>query len=217
MSARRFFVTGTDTDVGKTRVTAALAHALKADGLVRIVKPVQTGLEPDVAGDAHDAARLAGCAFAEIARYRLPADPWNAALAEGREPPHVAKLAAHISAFSETLVIEGAGGIAVPLNAAETYADLARALDARTIVVVGLKLGCINHARLTLAFLAQAKVAVAGIVFCERFGPVGDSYRTDATRALASHAPLLASLPHDTDDGRALASASAALRALVAR
>jgi dethiobiotin synthase len=206
--APRFFVTGTDTDVGKTRVTAGLAAALARSRAVRIVKPVQTGVTAREIGDAQAAAALAGCAASECLRFRRPADPWSAALAEGREPPTVADLVRRIDMFSETLVIEGAGGIAVPLNEQETFADLAYALGARAVIVVGLRLGCISHARLTIAYLRAHAVAIEGLVFNERYEAVDDAYRSDVTRALADDAPLLGVTAFDADATRSVRAAA---------
>ncbi|HEY4434113.1 MAG TPA: dethiobiotin synthase, partial [Candidatus Cybelea sp.] len=111
----RYFVTGTDTDVGKTRVAASLALALAHAGKDPvIVKPVQTGLGPLEEGDAQCAARLASVAFVEIARYEKAADPWSAALAQGREPLAARALADALDALDGALVVEGAGGIMAP-------------------------------------------------------------------------------------------------------
>ncbi len=212
----RYFITGTDTDVGKTRVTAGLAHALVASrahatpqGRVTIVKPVQTGLPEGEPGDAALAAALAGCGYEEFVRFRKPADPWNAAFAEGREPPTVTELATRIDALDGALVVEGAGGIAVPLNAHETFLDLARACALPTLVVVALRLGCINHARLTLDALVAAGVPLAGIVLNDRFGTSDDDYVADVERALGDHATILGILAFDDDDARGMHAAAA--------
>ncbi len=201
-AVRSYFVTGTDTDVGKTSVTAGVARALTAAGASpTIVKPVQTGLAAGEAGDAARAARLAGCAFLEFERYAAPADPWSAALAEGRPPPRAADLAGRLAATPGVLVVEGAGGIAVPLNADETFADLGRLAHLPAIVVVGLRLGCISHAILSAAFLRAHGVAIAGAFLVERFGPVGDAYVADVTRGIGGHLPLLGVVPYAGPDG----------------
>lgn len=141
----RLFVTG--TDVGKTRVTAAVARRLvMGSERPTIVKLVQTGL----AGDAAEAAALAGCPFAEIARFARPADPWSAALAAQCEPLDAATLAGRLDAVADPLLIEGAGGAAVPLNARESLTDVSALARCDALVAVGLRLGCINHALLTL-------------------------------------------------------------------
>jgi dethiobiotin synthetase len=199
--ARRYFVTGTDTDVGKTRVTAGLARALVTCGSApTIVKPIQTGVAAGEPGDAARAARLAGCAFVEFERYALPADPWSAALAEGREPPVVRDLARRLAKLGGDVVVEGAGGIAVPLGPGETFADLAAAVGLRTIVVVGLRLGCINHALLSVAFARARGIVPAGYLLVERWGSVGAAYVADVRRAIEPAAPVLGTVPCDEEE-----------------
>jgi dethiobiotin synthase len=208
----RYFVTGTDTDVGKTRVTAALAAALVQTGHTpTIVKPVQTGLPPNVPGDAAEAAALAGCAARELARYALPADPWSAALAENATPPTAATLAAQIDTIPGDLIIEGAGGIAVPLNATETLADLAAATQAEVIVAVGLRLGCINHTLTTLLYARTAGLRVVGVVLVERWRAYTPAERDDITRPIARHARILGLIDHDPNAHRSVAQGAAML------
>jgi dethiobiotin synthase len=198
---RRYFITGTDTDVGKTRVTAGFARALVALGASpTVVKPVQTGLLPGEEGDAQRAARLAGCASREYVRFALPADPWAAALAEGRPFVTVAEIAERLAAERGDLVVEGAGGIAVPFGPGETYGDLAAAAALRTVVVVGLRLGCINHALLTAAYLRARGVEPAGAVLVARWEPVGADYVADVRRALAGHLAIYGEVPYDDDE-----------------
>ena len=89
----RYFVTGTDTDVGKTRVTAALALAMKNAGMApTIIKLVQTGLAGGMPGDASRAGKLAGVRFVELSRFEKAADPWSAALAFGLPEVHAGEL-----------------------------------------------------------------------------------------------------------------------------
>jgi dethiobiotin synthetase len=124
----RLFVTGTDTNVGKTRVTAALARAFVMGGeWPTIVKLVQTGLAGNAPGDAAEAGALAGCPFVELARFARSADPWSASLAAQCEPLDAATLAGRLDAFADPLIVEGAGGAAVPLNPRESLADVAAA------------------------------------------------------------------------------------------
>ncbi len=205
----RFFVTGTDTGVGKTRVTAAIASALVARNVrPTVVKLVQTGLAPGACGDASCAAALAGCEFQELARFRLVGDPWNAALAAGCEPLEAGAVAAQLDAFQDPLVVEGSGGVAVPLNERETIAYVAARAQCEAIVVVGLRLGCINHALLTLAYLATHEVTVRGAVFVEAWEPTGETYRREVRRVLEAHVSLLGVMPYDADAARSVASAA---------
>jgi len=220
VSAARTLVLGTDTDVGKTRVTAALALALARGGLrPTIVKPIQTGLAPHERGDAALAAALAGVPCTELRRYALAADPWSAALAAGAPPPRAAELARELdeltAAAAGPLVVEGAGGVAVPLNADETFLDLAAALEAPVLVAIGLRLGCISHARLTLEALATRGVPVAGALLVARFAPADPEHVRQVWRALDAHVAVLGMAPYEPDDARGVAATSALLGALV--
>jgi dethiobiotin synthetase len=177
-------VTGTDTGVGKTLVTAALAAALAARGLrVGVAKPVETGCAR-VAGALYpeDAAALAAAATTSepldvVCPYRF-ADPLAPILAAARAQTtiDVAALVRTLGARAaavDVLLIEGAGGALVPLTSTTTYADLARALDAPVLLVVGSRLGAINHALLSLEILAARGLHVAGYVV-NRMAPDGD-------------------------------------------
>jgi dethiobiotin synthetase len=213
----RLFVTGTDTNVGKTRVTAAVARTFVMCGeRPTIVKLVQTGLASNAPGDAAEAAALAGCPFVELARFARPADPWSASLAAQCEPLDAATLAGRLDAFADPLILDGAGGAAVPLNARESLADVAAHARCDALVAVGLRLGCINHALLTLDYLAARGVAVRGVVFVERWAPMDDAYRAEVERSLTGRAPLLGVVAHDRDAPRSVAAATALFAALVA-
>jgi dethiobiotin synthetase len=191
----RYFVTGTDTDVGKTRVAAALAVALRRAGkMPTIVKVVQTGAAGRAEGDAARAGALAGVPHAELARFEKAADPWSAALAQGATL-RAGDLAARIDALEGPLVVEGSGGMMVPLGEREHLGDVARLARLDVVLVVGLRLGCLNHALLTLEFCRSAGIPVAGAMLVERWGPTDTAYRDDVTRALQGKSPLLGILP----------------------
>ncbi|HEY6484831.1 MAG TPA: dethiobiotin synthase [Candidatus Cybelea sp.] len=201
----RYFVTGTDTDVGKTRVAASLALALARGGQEPvIVKAVQTGLRPLEEGDAQRAARLAGVACIEIARYEKAADPWSAALAQGREPLAARALADALDALDGPLVVEGAGGIMAPLNASEHLGDVAALAHLKTIVAIGLRLGCLSHALLTLRLCRELALSVAGAVLVERWGPAGEAYRSDVVRALQENVRVLGILASAPDEAESI-------------
>ena len=197
----RYLVTGTDTDVGKTRVTAALALALRIGGETpTVVKLVQTGLDPRVPGDAVRAGKLSGCKHVELARFRKPADPWSAALSEGMPTVHAEDLAHVIEGIKGAVVAEGAGGLAVPLNGAQNFGTLAVLAKLELIVVVGLRLGCMNHALLTLALCDQLRLKVAGGVLVDRWENHDASYVADVRRALQGKLEILGILPFDPDE-----------------
>jgi dethiobiotin synthase len=198
---QRYLVTGTDTDVGKTRVTAALAAALRISGEEpTIVKLVQTGLEPGTPGDAARAGRLAQVRHVELARFQKPADPWSAALAEGMPTVHAEDLSRVIAGISGAVVAEGAGGLAVPLNRAQNFATVAVLAKLRIILVVGLRLGCMNHALLTLALCDQLRLNVAGCVLVDRWQRSDSIYADDVRRALQGKIDILGILPFDHDE-----------------
>lgn len=200
-------MTGTDTDVGKTIVTASLAAALRAAGEApTIVKPVQTGLAPDDEGDAARAGRLAGCDHVELARFRKPADPWSAALAEGAPLVSARTLAHAIDGIAGAIVVEGAGGLAVPLDEREHFGHLAVAAGLPIVLAVGLRLGCLNHALLTIGLCDRMRLDVAGLVLVERWGPVAPDYRADVERTLEDKAPSFGILPFAQDEATAVAA-----------
>ena len=199
----RFFITGTDTDAGKTRVAAAVAlalrHSVPQTTAVTIVKPIQTGLAAGEPGDAQTAAHLAGSHVMarELRRFRKPADPYSAALAEGVAPVTCAQLAAEIATIDGALVIEGAGGIAVPLNATETFGDLAAACALPVLIAVGLRLGCINHTLLTAHYLRSRGCSIAGAILVARWQGGTKDHEADVVRCVSKEVPVLATLPHD--------------------
>lgn len=160
------FVTGTDTGVGKTVVCAALAVALRSRGIdAGIVKPVQTG-----EGDAATLKELAGLAeeLEEIAPYsfRAPLAPLAAARLEGREL-ELDEVVARVQALAERhelTLVEGVGGLLVPVGPGWTVADLAVALALPLLVVARPGLGTVNHTLLTLEAARRVGLAIAAVL-----------------------------------------------------
>jgi len=196
----RLYITGTDTDVGKTRVTRMLARALvDAEGDVTIAKLVQTGLGAGVLGDAAEAcADITGCRHVELARFLKPADPWTAALAERRTPPRAPALAAELATIDGPLLAEGSGGVAVPLNADESITDVACWAGLDAVLVVGLRMGCISHALMSIEYLEKRGVRIAGVVLCERWPDTPSDYADDVARILGARARIAGFVPHDS-------------------
>lgn len=165
-------VTGTDTGVGKTVSTAAIAAVLAERGEeVVVVKPAQTGVRPGETGDVALVARLAGIDEThEFVRCTEPMAPRAAARIDGVELPTVAAHAERILALrgpNRRILVEGAGGLLVELDAAgATIADLAAALGplASTVVVCRSGLGTLNHTALVLEAMAGRGLPVAGLV-----------------------------------------------------
>ena len=147
-------ITGTDTEVGKTITTAALAVALQDAGFsVAVVKPVQTGVVAGEPGDVADVVRLTGlAAVAEITRLLNPLAPESAARLEGVWLPTVHEVATRIRRVEADIVlVEGAGGLLVRLDVeGGTVIDLAHELDAEVVVVTREGLGTLNHTGLTV-------------------------------------------------------------------
>ncbi len=205
----RYFVTGTDTDIGKTRVTAAIALALKNAGLnPTVVKVVQTGLTPGVPGDAVRAGKLAGVRSLELARFEKASDPWTAATTFGLMEVHARELADAMAPIERALVAEGAGGIMVPLNAREHFAHVASFAKLEVVIVVGLRIGCLNHAMLTVSMCEQMGLPIAGGVLVERWGAVERSYSDDVTRALQGKLKIFGILPFAVDEAASVEAGS---------
>jgi dethiobiotin synthetase len=169
------FVTGTDTGVGKTLVTAALLHALNRAGLPATgVKPVAAGtvlIDGVMVND--DVAFLAAESGTSLPRelttpYLLheAAAPHIAAALEHVEidAAHLLRCYQQVTQLTDAVVVEGVGGFRVPLNAQVDTADLAAQLDLDLILVVGLRLGCINHALLTAEAIAARGLRLVGWV-----------------------------------------------------
>lgn len=168
---RVLVVTGTDTGVGKTVATAALAVRAAALGSVVAVKPVQTGVLEADDGDAAEVHRLAGCAVRELTALPDPLAPETAARLRGLRLPPVAEHADRIrvlAGFHDTVLVEGAGGLLVRLDSdGGTLLDLVDALAdlaVSVVVVVAAGLGTLNHTGLTVAALRSRGVEPAGLV-----------------------------------------------------
>ncbi len=172
MTARGLFVTGTDTGVGKTRVAVALIHALRARGLrVAAMKPVSAGSAPGELNEDVVALMQAANVEAEVSdvnpyAFADPIAPHIAAQLAGVtiELAIIVAAYARLAAMSDVVVVEGAGGWRVPLNEHEDMADLAQCLGLPVVLVVGLRLGCLNHASLTAESIALRHLPWAGWV-----------------------------------------------------
>ncbi len=202
---RGILITGTDTGVGKTLVTAALAHILTARKLrVGVMKPVETGIEdPTQLGpDARLLAEAARCQapHEQISPYRfqLAASPELAAK-NAKETIHPAEIISAEEQLAEAhdfMLVEGAGGLMVPLRGGYLIADLARELNYPLLVVTRPDLGTINHTLLTIHAARTLDLEVAGMIV-NRMPAAPDAVEESAPHALASlaSADLLAVTP----------------------
>jgi dethiobiotin synthetase len=167
---RAVFVTGTDTGVGKTVVTAALAASTVSAGTrVHVVKPAQTGVGPDEPGDADEVRRLAGVPVSEGVRLRDPLAPDTAARREGVPLPSLeAQRDVVLAAAADVVLVEGAGGVLVRLGDGWDVRDLAASVadtvPVGVVVVVRAGLGTLNHAALTVRAVAERGLPVLGLV-----------------------------------------------------
>jgi dethiobiotin synthetase len=170
----RLFITGTDTGVGKTRVAAALCAAYAGRKRVAAMKPVASGCRQTPAGlrngdaEALLAAMTVSASYGDVNPYAF----------EPAIAPHIAAMEAgccidfglldscyeRLCSQSDAIIIEGAGGWLAPLDAARTFADLAVHWQLDVILVVGLRLGCLNHALLTAEAIERRGLRLAGWV-----------------------------------------------------
>ena len=169
--ARGYFVTGTDTGIGKTTVSCALLHAFAVQGHKVIgMKPIAAGVEN---GKWLDVEQLLAASNVNLTRQQInpyafdpPISPHLAAQQADREIDLTVIQQAYqtLSTQADRVVVEGAGGFLVPLNQQQTGADLAQALNLPVILVVGMRLGCLNHALLTAQAIRIAGLPLAGWV-----------------------------------------------------
>jgi len=201
-----FFVTGTDTDAGKTVISVALIELLKQQGLrVAGMKPVASGCDLTEQGLRNDDAMQ----LMQQANVDLPYKLINPYLFQPAIAPHIAAEQVnttidfariihnyqHIQQQADGVVVEGAGGWFVPLNQQQTIADLAIQLNLPVILVVGIRLGCINHALLSVNAIAQSGLKLHGWIA----NSVTKSNETEAmitTLKQRIDAPCLGHVPH---------------------
>ena len=176
MANKWLFITGTDTDVGKTAIAMGFLWLANSMGLrTAAIKPVAAGCEDTGAGLQNDDALQ----LQAIASHKLPYQQVNPVALEAAVAPHIAAQESGKTLSASRLVgfcrgvailpvdmalIEGAGGWRVPLNDRETLADVARELSCPVVIVVGMRLGCLNHALLTAEAVRRDGLEIAGWV-----------------------------------------------------
>ena len=207
MKARGFFITGTDTGVGKTLVSAAMLHAFSGLGY-RVVgmKPVAAGAEMiDGVRCNEDVLQLRAASNVDadpgwVNPYllRMPVAPHIAADRQGVtiELPRIRDAYEHLAVLADVVVVEGAGGFKVPLSATRDSADLAQYLGLPIILVVGMRLGCLNHALLTAEAIIARGLSLAGWV-ANRIDPDMAAHEENlAALSTRLSCPLLAEFPY---------------------
>ena len=206
--SRGFFITGTDTDVGKTTTALGLMAALQHRGLkVAAMKPVSAGCTQTREGLRNDdAVRLM-----QQASLQLPYELVNPYAFTAPIAPHIAaaqigtrmeitplvKAYQQIAMLADIVIVEGAGGWLVPLNETHTLGDLATALSIPVITVVGLRLGCLNHALLTQASIQAHGLKQAGWVANQLSPEMPFMSENLASLQQRIDAPLLGVVPYD--------------------
>jgi len=168
---KSFFITGTDTDAGKTWATVALMRHFKNQGLAVVgMKPVAAGCEW-IDGQLKNADALLlqqnsseRWSYDEINpyAYELAVSPHLATTQNPVQLDTIIQSFEHLKAKSDVVIVEGAGGWFAPLNNEDDIADLAKKLKIPVIIVVAIRLGCINHARLTFQAVQAANVECTG-------------------------------------------------------
>ncbi len=220
---RGLFITGTDTGVGKTAVTAALAVWYRAQGMdVGVMKPIATGGVPSL--DARLLAQASGVrdpmALINPVCYREPLAPYAAALRSGR-PVNWSAIRTAFRALSTRhafMLVEGIGGLLVPLSRRRTVVELIHLLKLPCLVVARLRLGTLNHTLLTVRYAQQQGLRVLGVVLNAAEPPSRDADARLAERTnprmlqACLSVPLLGVLPYQAAVARGAASPAALAR-----
>lgn len=209
MPGKGLLITGTDTGVGKTLVVCSLAAALRERGLrVAPFKPAETGCATNpITGELipADAVLLRKASGTEadldiICPYRFPTPvaPWIAARQSNVQidPERLQYCYQKLVSLHDVVLVETAGGIMVPLAADYHYGNMAQKLWLPVIVVIGSKLGAINHALLTWAFLQQAGIKIAAWVLNHPYQEVTAATQTNCETLRALLPGPFFSLPH---------------------
>ena len=217
VTSHGLFITGTDTGAGKTLVACALLRAFAHSGLRAVgMKPVATGCR----SEAHDRANEDVAALLAASNVHAAIDLVNPYCFEPAIAPHLAAQQAGCSisvarirecylalaGMADRVVVEGAGGLLVPLSLREDWGDLVKLLDLPVVLVVGMRLGCLNHALLTAEAIRGRGLAFAGWV-ANRIDPDMPCFEGNVqTLRRKLSAPLIGIMPFAPDDAQACAA-----------
>ena len=206
MTAQTWFITGTDTEIGKTWSSAALVMRLQQQGQkVAVMKPVASGCELTAVGLRNEDALLlqTTCeldlpyhwinpyAFAPPIAPHIAAQQVNVTI----EIEKIVQAHQQLQQCADIIIVEGVGGWRVPLNESQSLIDLVKALQAKVVLVVGLKLGCMNHALLTTEVIQHDGCVLQGWI-ANTYDPDYEVQTTVDTLTAQIPAPLLGVLPH---------------------
>ena len=219
------FITGTDTGIGKTFVSVALLHALRGTGLRAVgMKPVASGCVATAEGLRNDDALALQSAssgspdYADVnpLAYAAAVSPHLAAAADGRrvELAPVQAAYARLAACADVVVVEGVGGWLAPLSDTLVAGDLARVLGLPVILVVGLRLGCLNHALLSARAIAADGCTLLGWIGNRIDPAMLEPERNLDTLRTRLPAPCLGVIAHDAATAAAARTLAPVLAAL---
>ena len=211
--ARSWFISGTDTDIGKTCLTAALALASAESGSVSVQKPIQTGAHESPSGwSAPDLVtvdalarsldvQMQGAAADRLPYAFTPACSPHLAAAEADRPicvDRIARAYRRLCSRADTVWVEGAGGLRVPVGPDADMIDIALAILCPVILAVRPGLGTLNHTLLSIDVMAARGVSCAGWVIVHRFPPSDPFIEEDNRAALMARcsAPYLGEIPY---------------------
>ena len=214
-----YFITGTDTNVGKTLVTACLSTLFKSRGEdVGVMKPIETGVDPEcsssVNSDAKFLIEVTGVqdALEDVCPYRLkaPASPYQAARIEGKEldPEKLLERFRALQSKHSMMLVEGIGGLLVPITQRYNVTDLALQMNLPLIIVSRIQIGTLNHTLLTINAARQHGLKVAGVILNPVYEGELDTIEEEQGSLIEefSDTPILGTCPyiHDVSSERVI-------------
>jgi dethiobiotin synthetase len=205
-----YFITGTDTGVGKSVVTACLTTLFKSRGEnVGVMKPIETGVDPECSSAANSDAKflmeVSGVQDADVCTYRLktPASPYQAAQIEGKEidPEKILEKFRVLQAKHSMMLVEGIGGLQVPITRQYNVADLALQMNLPLIIVSRIQIGTLNHTLLTINAARQHGLKVKGVILNPSHGGELDAIEEEQAPLIEefSDTPVLGNCPFIQD------------------
>jgi len=207
-----FFITGTDTDVGKTVVTACLSILFKNQGMdVGVMKPIETGVDPECSSAANSDAKFlmevssSTDAEDEVCPYRLktPASPYQSSQIASIQiqPATLLEKFKVLQSRHSTLLVEGVGGLMVPITKRYNVADLALEMALPLIIVSRLKIGTLNHTSLTINAARQHGLKIKGIILNQQEKGDPDDVEKQQGKLIEelSDTPILGTCPYIED------------------